>query len=118
MRPFLLGDSERLETVTDLWRRGINKVFELAGTFEDSPTLDRFRQTFARILLQSGVTVADVADLLGDDEDTLRQHYARWVAKRQARLTDILRDAFNGNQVPVKDKHPIGALLDCDINIY
>ena len=79
VRPFLLGDSDRLETVTDLWRRGINKVFELAGTFEDSPTPHRFRHTFARILLQRGVPVADVADLLGDDEDTVRQHYARWV---------------------------------------
>jgi hypothetical protein len=25
-RPFLLGESDRLETVTDLWRRRINRV--------------------------------------------------------------------------------------------
>jgi hypothetical protein len=35
--------------------------------------------------------VADVADLLGDDEDTVREHYARWVSERQARLTRILK---------------------------
>jgi integrase len=93
-RPFRLGDSNRLDTATDLWRRRINKVFELAGKWEQTPTPHRFRHTFARILLQRGVPVADVADLLGDDEDTVREHYARWVPERQARLTNILRDAF------------------------
>jgi integrase len=98
--PFVTGESDRLETVTDLWRRRINKVFELAGRFEDTPTPHRFRHTFARILLQRGVPVADVADLLGDDEDTVREHYARWVPERQARLTNILRDAFNDKPRP------------------
>ena len=99
-RPFITGESDRLETVTDLWRRRINKVFELAGRFEDTPAPHRFRHTFARILLQRGVPVADVADLLGDDEDTVREHYARWVPERQARLTNILRDAFNDKPRP------------------
>ena len=91
---FLVGESQRLETVTDTWRRKLNKVFELAGEFEEIPTPHRFRHTFARILLQRGVPVVDVADLLGDDEDTVRHHYARWVPERQARLTKILQDAF------------------------
>ena len=93
-RPFVAGRSERLETVTDLWRRKINRAFELAGKFEESPTPHRFRHTFARILLQKGVPVADVADLLGDGEETVREHYSRWVPERQARLTSILREAF------------------------
>jgi integrase len=93
-RPFVAGRSDRLETVTDLWRRKINRVFELAGKFEETPTPHRFRHTFARILLQKGVPVADLADLLGDDEDTVREHYARWVPERQARLTSILQEAF------------------------
>lgn len=60
-RPFLIGVSDpRLETVTDLWRRKINRVLELAGKFEDRPTPHRFRQTFARTLFQRGVPVADV----------------------------------------------------------
>jgi hypothetical protein len=46
-------------------------------------------------LLQKGVPVADVADLLGDDEKTVREHYARWVPERQARLTKILKAAFH-----------------------
>jgi hypothetical protein len=34
--------------------------------------------------------------LLGDDEKTVREHYARWVPEQQARLTRILQDAFDG----------------------
>jgi integrase len=97
---FLVGESQRLDTVTDTWRRKLNKVFEIAGRFEESPTPHRFRHTFARILLQRGVPVADVADLLGDDEDTVREHYARWVPERQARLTKILKEAFEDKPRP------------------
>jgi integrase len=97
---FVTGDSRRLETVTNTWRRRIEKVFELAGPFDENPTPHRFRHTFARILLQRGVPVADVADLLGDDEDTVREHYARWVPERQARLTKILKDAFDDKPKP------------------
>jgi integrase len=99
-RPFVVGQSDRLETVTDMWRRKIGKVFELAGRFDEAPTPHRFRHTFARILLQRGVPVADVADLLGDDEKTVREHYSRWVPERQARLTKILKDAFDDKPKP------------------
>lgn len=99
-RIFVVGVSDRLETITDMWRRKINKVFELAGAFEETPTPHRFRHTFARILLQRGVPVSDVADLLGDDEKTVRQHYSRWVPERQARLTKILKDAFDNKPKP------------------
>ena len=106
VRPFVGKGSDRLETVTDLWRRKVNKVFELAGHFEEPPTVHRFRHTFARILLQRGVPVADVADLLGDDEETVRTHYARWVPERQARLTNILKDAFADKPKPKLVKMP------------
>jgi integrase len=72
----------------------------LAGEFEEPATPHRFRHTFARILLQRGVPVADVADLLGDDEKTVREHYSRWVPERQARLTKILKDAFDDKAKP------------------
>jgi integrase len=93
-RPFITGRSERLETVTNIWRQRIAKAFDVAGPFEEPATPHRFRHTFARILLQRGLPVADVADLPGDDEKTVREHYSRWVPERQARLTKILKDAF------------------------
>ena len=40
------------------------------------------------------------ADLLGDDEKTVREHYARWVPERQERLTRILKDAFGERPKP------------------
>jgi integrase len=104
-RPFIVGRSERLETVTNVWRRRIARAFELAGPFEEPATPHRFRHTFARILLQRGVPVADVADLLGDDEKTVRLHYARWVPERQERLTRILKDAFSGKPGPAAPLH-------------
>ncbi len=99
-RPFITGTSDRLETVTDMWRRQINRVFELAGEFEEKPTPHRFRHTFARILLEKGVPVSDVADLLGDDEKTVREHYARWIPERQARLSRIVDAAFEERPRP------------------
>lgn len=95
-RPFIVGRSERLETVTNVWRRRIAKAFDASGPFEEPPTPHRLRHTFARMLLEKGVPVADVAALLGDDEKTVREHYSRWVPERQARLTKILIDAFQG----------------------
>ena len=93
-RPFLIGGTQRLDTVIDAWRQRLGRVFELADVGDEPATPHRFRHTFARILLQRGVPVADVADLLGDDERTVREHYARWVPERQARLTKILKEAF------------------------
>jgi integrase len=107
-RPFIVAKSVRLETVTNVWRRRIAKAFEAAGPFEEPATPHRFRHTFARILLQRGVPVADVADLLGDDEKTVREHYARWVPERQARLTKILKDAFQGQPKPTLTVFPGG----------
>jgi integrase len=99
-KPFLIGGTKRLDTVIDTWRQRIAKAFELADIGKTKATPHRFRHTFARILLQQGVPVADVADLLGDDERTVREHYARWVPERQARLTKILKDAFHSQPKP------------------
>lgn len=107
-RPFIVARSDRLETITNIWRRRLAKAFDVAGPFEEPATPHRFRHTFARILLQRGVPVADVADLLGDDEKTVREHYARWVPERQARLTKILKDAFQGQPKPALTVLPGG----------
>jgi hypothetical protein len=47
-------------------------------------------------LLEKGVSIADVAELMGDDEETIREHYAAWCIERQDRLTRVLTDAFSG----------------------
>jgi site-specific recombinase XerD len=97
---FKSGESRVLRTMAELWRAKLKKVFKLAGTFEEKPTPHRFRHTFVRILLEKGVPIADVAELIGDAEQVVRKHYAKWVPERQARLSKILYEAFSRHAVP------------------
>jgi integrase len=93
---FRAGTALNMRAVSERWRENVGKVFKFAGPFDERPTPHRFRHTFVRILLEKGVPVADVAELIGDTEEIVRMHYARWVPERQARLTKILKDAFEG----------------------
>jgi len=47
-----------------------------------------------------GVTVRDVAELLGNSEQMVRRHYAAWIPERQARLTKVLQEAFDDKPRP------------------
>jgi integrase len=100
--PFIFGEhrSSDLNVATDVWRRKLKKLWTLCGTWKETPTPHRFRHTFARILLQRGVAVRDVADLLGNSEQMVRKHYAAWIPERQERLTKILKDAFDDRPKP------------------
>jgi len=84
---FRAGQAMNMRAVSERWRENLGKVFRLGGPFDERPTPHRFRHTFVRILLEKGVPVADVAELIGDTEEIV-------VPERQARLTKILRDAF------------------------
>ena len=97
---FRTGQSLQMQTMAELWRVKLAKAFKIAGPFEEPPLPHRFRHTFVRILLEKGVPVADVAELIGDTEEIVRRHYARWVPERQARLTKILKDAFDDKPKP------------------
>ena len=92
--------TDDMNVVTDTWRRKIYKVFDLASPFAEKPTPHRFRHTFVRILLQNGVEPKDVAELIGDTEEMVRRHYARWVPERQERLTRILREKLAAVPTP------------------
>jgi len=98
---FKCGVSFTMKQLTDIWRnKRLATVFDLAGPFEEKPTPHRFRSTFVRILLQNGVSTADAAMLIGDTEQILLKHYAKWVPERQTRLTRILQDAFEDRATP------------------
>ena len=92
---FGLSKSQSLPVQTERWRLKLKKVFDLAGPFETTPVPHKFRHTFVRILLEKGVPVADVAELIGDTEAVVRKHYSRWVPSRQQRLSEILQAAFD-----------------------
>ena len=101
--PYIFGEhvTKDMNVVTDVWRRKLIKLWSLCGPWKEKPTPHRFRHTFARILLQRpGVTVRDVAELLGNSEQMVRQHYAAWIPERQARLTRVLQEAFDDKPRP------------------
>jgi integrase len=63
--PLIFGAHETtdLNVITDLWRRRLNRLWDLCEPWKSKPHPPRFRHTFARILLQKpGVTVRDVAE--------------------------------------------------------
>ena len=97
---FRYGKSTVMRSMAELWRVKLAKVFRLAGPFDEPATSHRFRHTFVRILLEKGVPVADVAELIGDTEQVVRKHYAKWVPGRQARLSKILKEAFEDKPRP------------------
>jgi len=93
---FTAGVTKNAKQLCDIWRnKRLKKVFELAGPWETPPHPHKFRHTFVRILLEKGVPVPDVAELIGDSEQILRKHYAAWIPGRQDRLSRILKEAFS-----------------------
>ncbi len=99
----IFGDHKTtdINVITDVWRRRLKRLWAICGPWPEPPTPHRFRHTFARILLEkAGVSVRDVAELLGDTEEIVRKHYAAWVPERQARLTKVLQDAFDQKPKP------------------
>jgi integrase len=100
--PLIFGEHQTkdINVITDVWRRRLNNLWELCGPWKDNPIPHRFRHTFARILLERGVTIEDVAQLLGNTPAIVRKHYAAWLPDRQKRLTSILEDAFSDKPKP------------------
>jgi integrase len=99
-RVFSEHTTKSLDVITELWRRKLIVVWEACGPLKVKPTPYRFRHTFARILLQTGVTVRDVAELLGNTEEMVMRRYSAWVPERQARPTKILKEAFDDKPKP------------------
>ena len=101
--PLIFGEHQTkdMNVVTDVWRRKLIKLWTLCGPWKEKPTPHRFRHSFARILLERpGVTVRDVAELLGNTEQMVRKHYSAWIPERQERLTAVLKSAFSEKPKP------------------
>jgi integrase len=94
--PLVFGpyQSTRIETLTNKWRTHLMEVWEQCGPWKVKPNPHRFRHTFIRILLQNGVAVEKVGDLVGDTPETIRKYYSDWADGRQDALTAALESAF------------------------
>lgn len=90
---FLRGESTRLETCTDLWRRQLARVFKKAKIPGGHP--HRFRDTFAVELLLAGVPIEHVSVLLGHASVKITEkHYAPWVRTRQEKLEEEVQKSW------------------------
>jgi integrase len=80
---FWTGDSTS-KSVVGNWQRAMKKLFKLAGVVGHA---HKFRHTFATELLQDGVTLDDVAMLLGHRSSKITErHYSHWIRARQENL--------------------------------
>jgi integrase len=87
--------------MTQGWRKKLNQLWALCGPWQVKPTPHRFRHTFARLLLQTqGITVRNVAELLGNTEEQVRKRYAKWVPGRQDALSQVVRDGLKNAPKP------------------
>jgi site-specific recombinase XerD len=89
---FFWNGTAKLNSATDYWRnRKIKPVFKEAKIKNAHP--HRFRHTFAVELLKQGTATLTVANLLGDIEKTVSDHYSAWVETRQKGLDEAVEKA-------------------------
>jgi len=87
---FWSGAGEVKSCVND-WQRTLSKLAELSGVKFHAHML---RDTFAVELLQKGVSLENVATLLGNSIRIAEKHYSPWVKSRQDSLTMEIEKAW------------------------
>jgi integrase len=91
---YFAAGSAKLSTATGNARRSLRKLSKLAKVRTVNP--HRFRDTLAINLLQRGVLIEDVQQILGHkDVNITRRHYGNWIKERQDRLTRSLEKTFD-----------------------
>lgn len=91
---YVLGKPVKRDTPASV-RKAFESAVERAGLEKVTP--HTLRHTWATRALQRGVSTHDVAEVLGDDERTVRKRYSH-------HAPNYLRDAINFRQAPVQPK--------------
>lgn len=81
---FFWNGKGKLKTRVANWSRYLDTVFTLAKV--EGAHSHRFRHAFSVSLLQKGVSVENVATLLGNSPKVVMKHYSPWIAERQSLL--------------------------------
>ena len=89
--PFWSGECDPKSAVGD-WQRTLARLFKIAGIPEGHA--HRYRDTLAVRLLNRGVSLENVAALLGNSLKVCEKHYTPWVLSRQNRLEEDIRKAW------------------------
>jgi site-specific recombinase XerD len=80
---FWSGNGNPKSSVAD-WQRSLRKLFDVAGI--ENGHAHRFRDSFAVELLLHGISLENVAIILGNTARIVEKHYAPWVQARQDAL--------------------------------
>ncbi|HEX4170354.1 MAG TPA: site-specific integrase [Bryobacteraceae bacterium] len=96
------GWRNRIKKSSTNWRERINRLFHIAEqlmredgkTFSVHPHPHRFRHTFCASLLQAGVSLRTVASYVGDTEEIVRKHYAKFCMAEQVEAAKSLGNAM------------------------
>lgn len=93
---FLIGRSPNVHTQTDAWRTIMNDMFK-----KDIPGFHchRFRHTAATNWLASGITIGEVAALLGNSVKVVEKHYGSFSKTRQEVLEHKLEKLWQRPQL-------------------
>jgi integrase len=81
---FFWNGKGKLKTRVANWSRYLDTVFTVANV--EGAHSHRFRHAFSVSLLQKGVSVENVATLLGNSPKVVMKHYSPWIAERQSLL--------------------------------
>lgn len=92
--PYIFGNAYAIQPACAKWRRRLRTLWKRIDGWTARPTHHRFRHTFVRRLLEQGVSVAIVAQLIGDTEQMVRNSYSDWIKSRQEAMSQVLQQAF------------------------
>jgi integrase len=87
---FYSGTSKQ-RTCANVWQNTFLAMFKRAGIKGHSHQL---RHTFAVSLLMNGVSMEDVAKLLGNSPRIVEKHYSAWTQGRQTRLEEAVKKTW------------------------
>jgi integrase len=101
---------KRIKKSTTNWRERINRLFAIAEklmreegkSFSAHPHPHRFRHTFSASLLQAGVSLRTVASYLGDTEEVVRKHYAKFCVAEQKEAARSYGEALGRTKPPAQ----------------
>jgi len=81
-----------VKTWTTEWEERLKEVFVIAGVPDGHS--HQLRDTFAVSLLLKGVSLENVAALLGNTPRIVERHYSPWVQERQQQLEELVKKAW------------------------
>jgi integrase len=97
---FLRGESIHPHSTSDAWRKRIKAICKNLKIVPDHP--HRFRHTLAADLLTKGVSVENVAAILGNSPAIVMKHYSQWIRTRQDALDAALESTWKPQLALVK----------------